>query len=74
MAGEGAGGPMSMLAMGMVLSGALAAWGGWCLMFAGDGQGASQGRAKVSGWPFRNEEERRRKREKVLGKRAEKAQ
>lgn len=55
------------LAAGMVGSGFLAAWGGWCLMF-----GSSDGRGKVSGWPFRNEEERRRKAEKMAARRTKK--
>ncbi len=54
-------------AAGMVGSGFMAAWGGWCLMFGG-----SKGRGKVSGWPFRNEEERRRKAEKMAAKRGKK--
>ena len=54
-------------AAGMVGSGFLAAWGVWCLMFGG-----SEGRGKVSGWPFRNEEERKRKAEKMAARRGKK--
>lgn len=54
-------------AAGMIGSGFLAAWGGWCLMFGG-----SEGRGKVSGWPFRNEEERKRKAEKMAARRSKK--
>ena len=60
-------GPRAFYTIGMFASGTLAAWGGWCLMFAGDGSGG-EGRGKVSGWPFRNEEERRRKREKMMAR------
>jgi hypothetical protein len=35
-------------------------------MFAG-GEGSGKGRSRVSGWPFRNEEERRVKRERGVG-------
>jgi len=45
----------------------LGCMGVWCLMFGGEGGGS--GKERVSGWPFRNEEERRVKREKVAGKR-----
>ena len=55
-------------AAGMVGSGFLAAWGGWCLMFGG-----SDGRGKVSGWPFRNEEERKRKAEKMAAKKSKRS-
>lgn len=54
-------------ALGMIGSGFLTAWGLWCLMFGG-----GEGRAKVSGWPFRNEEERKRKAEKMAQRRARK--
>ena len=54
-------------AAGMVGSGFMSAWGGWCLMFGG-----SKGRGKVSGWPFRNEEERKRKAEKMAARRGKK--
>lgn len=48
-------------ALGMVASGSLTCFGMWCLVFGG---GEREGR--VSGWPFRNEEERRAKREKMM--------
>lgn len=51
-------------ALGMMGSAGLSCFGLWCLMFGGGG-----GRGKVSGWPFRNEEERRRKRERMMGRR-----
>ncbi len=53
--------------LGMIGSGFLGCMGVWCLMFGGEGGGS--GKERVSGWPFRNEEERRVKREKVAGKR-----
>ena len=34
--------------------------------------GGSKGRGKVSGWPFRNEEERKRKAEKMAARRGKK--
>ena len=49
-------------AFGAVGSGGLAAWGVWCLVFGGGGEG---GEKRVSGWPFRNKEEREAKREKM---------
>jgi len=52
-------------ALGMVGSGFLTCFGIWCLMFGGDGGG----KERVSGWPFRNEEERRAKKEKMARKR-----
>lgn len=51
-------------ALGMMGSGFLSCFGLWCLMFGG-----GEGRGKVSGWPFRNEEERMRKREKMMKRR-----
>lgn len=51
-------------ALGMIGSGVLSSFGLWCLMFGG-----GEGRGKVSGWPFRNDEERRRKREKMMKRR-----
>lgn len=42
-------------------SGMLAAMGVWCLLFGGSAGGTKE---RVSGWPFRNEEVERRKREK----------
>ncbi len=62
---EGSGGAVC-LGAGVVGSGFLACWGVWCLMFAGGGGG--EGRSRVSGWPFRNEEERRVKRERGVGR------
>lgn len=52
-------------ALGMVGSGFLACFGLWCLVFGGEGGG----RNRVSGWPFRNEEERRVKGERMGRKR-----
>ncbi|KAL6717849.1 hypothetical protein ACLMJK_003934 [Lecanora helva] len=52
--------------LGMVGSGALTCWGIWCLVFGGSGEAG--GKERVSGWPFRNEEERRIKREKMGGR------
>ena len=68
----GAAGPRAFLALGMVCSGVLATWGGWCLMF--DTGVQAGGRSKVSGWPFRNEEERNRKREKMMARKMGKGQ
>lgn len=56
------------LGMGVVGSGGLACWGVGCLVFCGgddggDG-GGKGGEGRVSGWPFRNVEERRVKGEK----------
>lgn len=51
-------------ALGMTGSGVLSCFGLWCLMFGG-----GEARGKVSGWPFRNDEERRRKKEKMLKRR-----
>ncbi len=62
---EGSGGAVC-LGAGVMGSGFLSCWGVWCLMFAGGGGG--EGKGRVSGWPFRNEEERRVKREKGAGR------
>ncbi|KAF6236793.1 hypothetical protein HO173_005084 [Letharia columbiana] len=51
-------------ALGMTGSGILSCFGLWCLMFGG-----GDGRGKVSGWPFRNDEERTRKKEKMMKRR-----
>ena len=65
--GSGAGGSGAvLLVIGMIASGTLAAFGGWCLMFASGAD--AEGKERVSGWPFRNEEEKRVKREKMAGK------
>lgn len=51
------------LGLGLVGSGVLSCWGVGVLVFGGEGGGGG-GKDRVSGWPFRNEEERRAKREK----------
>ena len=53
---------------GAVGSGLLAAWGLWCLVFGGADVGGAGGKQRVSGWPFRNREEREAKREKMMKK------
>ncbi|KAL2051948.1 hypothetical protein ABVK25_007863 [Lepraria finkii] len=51
--------------LAMVGSGFLGCFGVWCLLFGGE----ESGKSRVSGWPFRNEEERKAKREKMARKR-----
>ncbi|KAM0803930.1 hypothetical protein BDR22DRAFT_838347 [Usnea florida] len=51
-------------ALGLVGSAGLAGFGIWCLVFGGE----EGGRGRVSGWPFRNVEERRWKRERMGGR------
>ncbi len=55
------------LVLGLSGSGFLTCFGVWCLMFGGDV--ALGGKSRVSGWPFRNEEERRAKKDKMARKR-----
>ena len=52
-------------ALAMVGSGFLACFGLWAMMFGGD----DGGKSRVSGWPFRNDEERKAKKEKMMRKR-----
>ena len=52
-------------AFGMVGSGGLASWGVLALIFGGGGDDGRGTGKKVSGWPFRNREEREAKAEKM---------
>ena len=56
---------LSCFALGVVGSGFLACFGLWAMMFGED----NGGKSKVSGWPFRNNEERKAKEEKMMRKR-----
>ena len=51
-------------ALAVVGSGFLACFGAWVLLFGGD----DGGKSRVSGWPFRNDEEMKVKKEKTMRK------
>lgn len=50
--------------LAMIGNGFLGCFGLWCLLFGGD----DSGKSRVSGWPFRNEEERKVKKERMARK------
>ncbi|KAL2043588.1 hypothetical protein N7G274_003895 [Stereocaulon virgatum] len=50
--------------LAMIGNGFLGCFGLWCLLFGGD----DSGKSRVSGWPFRNEEERKAKKERMARK------